>query len=75
MPKNLDATIYDRETNMDKTPNQMAEEHVINSIVNHDKKRYNWTKIICWYITDSSNDSWEPLYRLPGNKVVAYHKW
>ena len=75
MPKILNTTIDDRETNIEETPNYMAEEeHVIDSIVNHDKKGENWTYLNHWDGQDPSDDSWEPLSKLPRKKVVTYHK-
>ena len=50
------------------------EEHVIESIFNHDKKGENWTYLIRCYGRDSSEDSQEPLSTLSRNKVVSYHK-
>ena len=71
MPENRNATIDDRETNIDETPNAMVEEeHVIDSIVKQGK---NWTYLIHLYGRNYSEESWEPLSKLPRTKVVPYH--
>ena len=74
MPENLEPTIEDRETYIDKTPKAKAEEHVIDIIVHNDRKGEKWAYLINWYGWDSSDDSCEPLSRFPGKKVVSYHK-
>ena len=73
MPNNIDTTIADREAT-NKTPTGMAEQHVIGTILNHDNKKGNWTYLVRWYGQHPSADSWEPLSRLPRNKLIAYHK-
>ena len=65
MPKNLDTTIVDRESQIEKTPNVIAEEHVLDSIVDHKKKGENWKYLIRWYGRDYSDNSSEALSRLP----------
>ena len=75
MLENLNAAMDDRETSNDETPNPMEEEeHAIDSIINHGKKGEKWTYLVLWYGRDSSEDSWEPLSKLPRNKIVVYHK-
>ena len=55
---NLNATIDDHETSNDEFPNAMVEEeHLIDSIFNHEKQEDNCTYLIRLYGRYSSDDS------------------
>ena len=49
MPKNLNATIDDHDSQRDKNPSATAEEQVIDSIVGHDKNGEDWKYLMRWY--------------------------